>query len=256
MTNTGSVVLSVLEFDAIWESERLPARHVALDVPSPGKTHTERAGLVKQVWEALESRGLAESGRVVPELADRFGLLAHPQVSVDGWVWAGREVKAFAAQVDRRAQLAVIDEGKVWLIPARDTALAESAVSVAGEMAAGIGRSVSLPNDLVTVADNESAGNTKKFITRLEARGIGLADAQSLAGMLAGITTRGQFGAERRHRDQRIVRAGRVVAFHDTADGRYLDLVRPSTDGRMWCTVTPADNQRLASCVWELLEEI
>jgi hypothetical protein len=115
---------------------------------------------------------------------------------------------------------------------------------------------VSLPNDVVGAADKESAGDTKKFITTLEARGVALGDAQAMTAMLSGITTRGQFGAEKRHRDQRVVRADRVVAFHDTADGRYLDLVRPSTDGRLWCTVTPADNQRLASCVWELLEEI
>jgi hypothetical protein len=256
VTNTGSVVLSALEFDVIWEGERLPARHVALDVPSPGKTRAERAELVKQAWESLEEKGLANGGRAVADLADRVALLAHPQISVDVWVWAGRTVKAFAAQTGRRAQLAVIDEGKVWLIPARDSGLAESAVSVAGEMPAGFGRSVSLLNDVVTAADNESAGDTKKFITTLEGKGVSLTDAQSLTGMLAGITTRGQFGAEKRLRDQRIVRADRVVAFHDTADGRYLDLVRPSTDGRLWCTVTPADNQRLAACVWELLEEI
>jgi hypothetical protein len=123
-------------------------------------------------------------------------------------------------------------------------------------MGPGLGRSVSLPNDLVIAADNEAKNDTKKFITTLEAKGVSLNDAQSLTAMLAGIVTRGQFGAERRHRDQRIVRAGRVVAFHDTDNGRYLDLIRPSTDGRLWCTVTPADNQRLASCVWELLEEI
>lgn len=251
-----SLVLSALEFDVIWESERLPERHVALDVPSPGKTHAERAELAKKAWAGLESRKLAESGRAVPELADMLEVLAHPHVSVDGWIWAGREVKAFAAQAGRAAQLAVIDEGQVWLIPARDTSLVESAVSVAGEMTGGLGRSVSLPNDLIVAADNESRGDTKKFITKLESKGISLRDAQILTSMLAGITTRGQFGAERRHRDQRIVRADRVVAFHDTPDGRYLDLVKPSPDGRLWCTVSPADNHRLATFVRELLEEI
>lgn len=251
-----SLVLSTLEFDVIWESERLPERHVALDVPSPGKTHAERAELVRKTWAGLEARRLAESGRALPELADMLEVLAHPHVSIDGWVWAGREVKAFAGQAGRQAQLAVIDEGQVWLIPARDTGLAESAVSVAGEMVAGTGRSVSLPHDLVTAADDQSHGDTNKFITNLEAKGISLRDAQTLTSMLAGITTRGQFGAERRHRDQRVVRADRVVAFHDTPAGRYVDLVKPSPDGRQWCTVSPADNQRLAAFVWELLEEI
>jgi hypothetical protein len=251
-----SLVLSALEFDVLWESERLPERHVALDVPSPGKTHTERAELVRKTWAGLAARKLAESGRATPEVADMLEVLAHPQISIDGWIWAGREVKAFAAQAGRQAQLAVIDEGQVWLIPSRDSSLAESAVSVAGEMAGGSGRSVSLPNDVVTAADNHTRGDTGKFITNLEAKGISLRDAQTLASMLVGITTRGQFGAERRHRDQRVVRADRVIAFHDTPAGRYVDLVKPSPDGRLWCTVSPADNQRLAAFVWELLEEI
>ncbi|ALG14246.1 ESX secretion-associated protein EspG [Kibdelosporangium phytohabitans] len=251
-----SLVLSATEFDVIWESERLPDRHVALDVPSPGKTHAERAELVRKTWRALESRGLAQSGRANPELVDTLEVLAHPHVSIDAWIWAGREVKAFAAVAGRQAQLAVVDEGQVWLIPARDSSLAESAVSVAGEMPAGRGRSVSLPNDLVAAADDESHGDTKKFITNLEAKGIVLRDAQALTSMLSGTTTRGQFGAERHHRDKRIVRAERVVAFHDNADGRYLDLVKPSQDGRTWLTVSPSDNQRLATFVWELFEEI
>nr|WP_042183709.1 ESX secretion-associated protein EspG [Kibdelosporangium sp. MJ126-NF4]CEL15765.1 hypothetical protein [Kibdelosporangium sp. MJ126-NF4]CTQ93691.1 hypothetical protein [Kibdelosporangium sp. MJ126-NF4] len=251
-----SLVLSAQEFDVIWESERLPDRHVALDVPSPGKTHAERAELVRKTWRALESRGLAQSGRAVPELVDNLEILAHPHVSVDVWVWAGREVKAFAAVAGRQAQLAVVDEGQVWLIPARDSALAESAVSVAGELIAGRGRSVSLPNDVVTAADDASHADTKKFVTALESQGVGLSEAQTLASMLTGITTRGQFGAERHQRGKRIVRAERVVAFHDTPDGRYVDLVKPSPDGRPWLTVAPADNQRLATFVWELLEEI
>jgi hypothetical protein len=36
----GAIVLSKLEFDVLWESEKLPAKHEALTVPSPGRTHT------------------------------------------------------------------------------------------------------------------------------------------------------------------------------------------------------------------------
>jgi len=70
------------------------------------------------------------------------------------------------------------------------------------------------------------------------------------------MTMRGQFGAERRDRGGRMRRASRVVAFHDTVEGRYAYLSRPSTDGRPWSTITPADNHRLAACVWELLDEV
>jgi hypothetical protein len=47
-----------------------------------------------------------------------------------------------------------------------------------------------------------------------------------------------------------------VVAFHDTQRGRYLYLTQPSADGRVWATVTPADNRAVAAAVWELLGQV
>ena len=87
MTGHGTVVLSTLEFDVLWERERLPRKHEALGVPSPGKTHTERAELVAEALDALKHRGLSDGERATPELADQLSLLAHPQVSIDSWVW-------------------------------------------------------------------------------------------------------------------------------------------------------------------------
>lgn len=245
------MVLSTLEFDVAWEAQRLPTRNVALDVPSPGTTHTERAQFVASAWESLEGRGLASRGRVVPELADGFALLANPQVSVDVWIWADRQITGLAAAIGDEAILAVIDGNEVWLIEARGSALAEAAVSVAGDMPSGHGRSISLPHDTLRDASAEAGKDAEKFLLALERRGIPLSDAQELARMCDGMSTRGQFGVER-GRD----RAGRVVAFHDTPDGRFLHQLRPSTDGRNWSTVTPASNQRLASCIWELLQEV
>ena len=66
-----------------------------------------------------------------------------------------------------------------------------------------------------------------------------------------GTSTRGQFGVQRNGR-----RAGRVVSFHDTHNGRYLRQLKPSSDGRKWCTITPVDNHRLAASIWELLQEV
>lgn len=251
-----SVVVSALEFDVLWESEGLPSRHVALDVPSPGMTHTERAKLVAQAWTTLEARGLAENARAVPELTDRLTLLAHPRVSIDGWVWADREIKALAVSAGSDAHLAVVDDGQVWLISARASALADAIVSIAGDMPAGPGRSVSVPIEVARAADAEAGRDPKALVTALESRGVTLTEAQVLASMLGGMSLRGQFCVERRNRNQRVTRADRVVAFHDTDDGRYLFLVRPSTDGRLWGTVTPADNRRIAACIRELLDEV
>ncbi|HVK20277.1 MAG TPA: ESX secretion-associated protein EspG [Actinokineospora sp.] len=250
---SNSVVLSTLEFDVLWAAERLPEKHVALDVPSPGKTHTERAKLVEAAFAGLAQRGLAESGRAVPELADWLSLLAHAPVAIDSWVWTDREIAALAVASGDQGLLAVVDRAEVWLIPARATAIADAAVSIAGDLPAGPGRSVSLPTDVLMKADN---GDPQSMITVLVEHGVSLSDAQTLGSMLSGMTTRGQLCAERAQRRQKRERARRVVAFHDTDAGRYLYLARPSSDGRSWSTITPADNARLAGCVRELLDEL
>jgi hypothetical protein len=256
MAIPSSVVLSALEFDVLWEHERFPRRHAALDVPSPGRTHTERAKLVEEVWASLARKGLAENRRPVPELLDSLALLADPGRSVDAWVWTDREISALAVAAGSNALLGVVDGAEVWLIPARDSSLAEAAVSVAGAAAAGAGQSVSLPTQILRDADAYADGSADRLIEHLQREGgLAYSQARLLAAMFDGMTLRGQFGAERTERDRRVRRAGRVVAFHDTGHGRYLHLVRPSSDGRPWSTVAPADNHRLAECVWELLEE-
>jgi hypothetical protein len=252
-----TLVLSALEFDVLWESQRFPRRHVALDVPSPGVTRGERAALVAQAWAGLAERGLAERGRAESGLADRLALLAHPERSVDGWVWTDREIRALSVQSGREAQLAVVDRDEVWLIPAHDSSFVEAAVSVAGDAPAGYGRSVNVPLQTLRAADEDAGGDPKALILELEDRDVQLNDAQTLAGMFSGIVTKGQFGAERTGNGRVTHRAGRVVAFHDNdRGGRYLYLTGPSPDGRMWATVTPSDNRGIATAVWELLEEL
>ncbi|EHY89505.1 ESX secretion-associated protein EspG [Saccharomonospora azurea] len=251
-----SVVLSTLEFDVLWEELDLPRRHVALEVPSPGTTWSERARYVDEAWETLADRGLARGRTVIPEVGDLLYLLARPRTSVDLWVWTDRRITGLAASSGRDAVLGVVDAGEVWLIPSRDAALAAAAVSVAGELPPGVGRSISVPHEVLVEADAEARGDAKALVPALEDRGVELWQAQELAGMLLGMVTRGQFGAQRLDRDGRMRRAGRVVAFHDTDAGRYLFQVAPGGDRRDWATVTPADNALLAERVWELLDEV
>ena len=256
-----TVVLSALEFDVLWEAQRFPRRHVALDVPSPGVTLRQRADLVATAWAGLAERGLAhvgtgDRGRAEPELADRLSLLAHPERSVDGWIWTDREIRCLAVQSGRQAMLGVVDRDEVWLIPARDSSFVEAAVSTAGQCPAGWGRSISVPQDTLRAADEAACGDPKALIVQLEERDVPLGQAQVLAAMFTGIVGRGQFGAERAGAAGRVPRrADRVVAFHDTDRGRYLYVTRRSADSRLWATVTPADNRGIASSVWELLDE-
>jgi hypothetical protein len=252
----GTVVLSKLEFDVLWESEKLPPKHEALTVPSPGTTHTERRRLVATAFADLERRGLARRDRATGELADQLALLAHPQLSIDSWVWTDHRISSLAVVAGNHALLAVVDGPEVWLIPARESALAEAAVSVAGDVVHGPGFSVTLPTDVLTAADAEARGNVREFADALTRAGASGGDAKSMATMVSEMNVRGQFCATRTQRDGRVVRADRVVAFHDTPRGRYVHLSKPNADGRMWSTVAPADNRRLVACVQELLTEV
>lgn len=250
-----SVVLSALEFDVVWESQRFPHRHVVLDVPSPGVTRNQRAELVAAAWAGLAERGLADRGRADAELIDRLAVLAYPERSVDGWIFTDRQIRGLAAQAGRDALLGVVDRGEVWLIPARDSSFVEAAVSMAGECPAGRGRSTSVPLDVLRAADQAAEGDPRSLVVELTELDVPLGKAQTLARMFDGMVTRGQFGAQCGS-GSRSRRAGRVVAFHDTERGRYLYLTRPSADGQVWATVTPADNRAVAAAVWELLDEV
>ncbi|WP_329069274.1 ESX secretion-associated protein EspG [Amycolatopsis sp. NBC_01480] len=251
-----SLVLSALEFDVLWESLELPRRPAALGVPSPGRTHSERAELVDSAWSSLASRRLARGRRASGELIDQLHLLARPQYAVDAWVWAEREIHGRAVSLGSQAVLAVVDSDQVWLIPAREGALAEAAVPVAGDLAPGVGQSISIPHDLLVAADAKAQGDPKSLVTALEDRGLALWEAQELAGMLMGQEARGQFCAERTLRDGTVRRSAGVAAFYDTDAGRYLFQLASDPDGRPWATVAPADNALLVERVRELQAEL
>lgn len=255
------VVLSTAEFDVVCEAERLTDhRHVVLEVPSPGATYTERAELEAKAWAQLRARGLAEPGRdrTSPELGDLLVLLDRPQLSIDLRVWApGRSIRAQAAAAGEAALLSIVDGDVVELAPVRAGSRPEAAVSVAGTGPAGEGRPVSLPHEVLMAASAATdATDPRSFAAELRDRGVSNDDAAALARMSEGMGMRGQFGVERRRsRGAKPVRGPRVVGFHDNASGRYLHVVRPSGDGRRWSTVVPADNQRIASYVRELVDE-
>jgi len=253
-----TVVLSTVEFDVLWEAERLGTRHVALETPSPGVTYAERAEIVDKAWASLAERGLARGNRADNELLDLMGMLASPEVGIDVWVWAPGQpqISGLAVSTGNYAVLGVVESEEVWLVPARPSTLAESAVSVIGELGPGVGQTVSIPHPVLIDAAAHARGDAHALVTALQDRGVPLYTAQELAGMLLGQMARGQFGVQRRGRDGVTRRAEHVVAFHDTDAGRYLMQVERNPDGEEWCTVTPADNSLLAQRVWEQLERV
>lgn len=250
-----SVVLSRTELDVVWEAERLGARHVALDVDSPGTTFAERADIVDAVWSDLARRELAKGRRLTPYVLDLLGVLARPSVAVDVWQWSNAQVSALAAATAHHGVLGVLDGDECWLIPVRANALAEAAVSVLGDMHAGVGEAQSVPHDVLVSASAAAGDDAHALVGELEDRGVELYVAQEIAGMLLGTVLKGQFGVEHYSPDGRRWTSEHVVAFHDTDAGRYLVQVDTAGDGVDWCTVAPADKRLLIDRVAELIED-
>ncbi|GAA4620165.1 ESX secretion-associated protein EspG [Saccharopolyspora hordei] len=253
---TRRIALSALEYDVLVEHLELETMPLVLKVPSPGRTHTERARLVDSAWRSLGARGLGRPTDVDPELERMLRLLARPDREVDGRFWLGRSVRVLAAADGGDAVLVVKDGDELSFRAASATGLPREAVSVLPPAQAGPGRSVSLLSSDLDAAAEDAGDNVEQLTGALQRRGVRADDAEALTGMVTGVSARGQFGAAARDRFGRRVRAGRVVGFFDTAHGRYAQLRRESPSGDVWSTIAPADTRRLTAHVEELLTEV
>jgi hypothetical protein len=250
------ITLSALEFDVLWEHLGLGDMPLVVKVPSPGKTHEERAVIEARVWAALESRGLGRSVEPDRDIEDMLGVLAKPDREVDVRAYVGRNVRALSASVGELGAVALLSDDTVTLRRTTDSSLPSGALSVLPPAPAGPGRSVTLPT-----ADFEgaaaAAGRTRDgFGNALLERGLRHDDAEVLVEMIKDVTHMGNFGAAARDRLGRRRRGQRVVSFFDTEDGRYVQTRRPADDGTMWTTISPADMRKLTHHVTELLDEV
>jgi hypothetical protein len=250
------ITLSALEFDVLWEHLRLGDMPLAIKVPSPGKTHEERARLEARAWFDLEARGLGRPVEVNPDIQELLGVLAKPDREVDIRAFVGRDMRVLAAAAGAVAVVAELSGDTVTLRPASESGLPSAALATLPANQAGPGRSVTLPTaDFEQAA--RSAGHTREaFGAALLEVGLRPDDAEVLAEMIKDVAHTGNFGAAVRDRLGRRRRAVRVVSFFDTEEGRYVQTRRPADDGTLWTTISPADLRKLTHHVTELLDEI
>ncbi|MEU4742227.1 ESX secretion-associated protein EspG [Actinosynnema sp. NPDC023658] len=238
------VTISALEFDVLWEHLRLETLPLVLKVPSPGKTHSERAELEQRAWADLDRRGLGRPASLDPGLEDLLHLLNRPQEEVDGRLWLGHSVRVLAASKGSSGVLAVLAHDQLTLRPASAEGLPREALSVLPPLSAGPGHSVTLPS-----ADLDAAAATSNtpddLLNALVARGIRPDDARTLADMFRDAGNRGQFGRASRDKWGRRVRQEGVVSFFDNPHGRYIQLRRATPGQQPWSTVSPVDARRL-----------
>lgn len=254
------VTLSVVEFDVLAEHLGIDSMPLVLKVPSPGRTHSERAEIVGSVWKSLSARNLGRPMHLDPELEWMLRLLARPRREIDGRMWFGRSVRVLAAAGQgsdgEDAVLAIKDSDQLTLRPAAASGLPREAASTLPPLPAGPGRSVTLRSADMDAAAAEAGDDIEALRAALRRRGIRADDAETLTHMIGEASARGQFGAAVRDHGSRRIRATHVVGFFDSPHGRYVQLRRESPSGDPWSTVAPVDARRLVGHIDELHNEL
>ncbi|ASO18530.1 hypothetical protein FHR81_002939 [Actinoalloteichus hoggarensis] len=246
-------LLSAVEFDVCWESLGLGETPVALRLPSPGRTRDERRRIVANAEATLAARGLFANAEPTPELSAALALLAGCDWLVDAHLALPEVVDAIGAGCGSAGAVAARRADRVWVAALSDHQVIPELIGLAGEVPPGIGESASVRGGALAAAVRLAHGDSRVLVAELTARGERAADAAELARLCAEPLRQGQFGASTVTASGRR-RAARVVAFHDTAAGRHLQLRRGHGD-QEWVTVTPADNRKIALALRELAAE-
>lgn len=263
------VTLTASTFEVAWERATIGEMPIVLYVPPSGFQEWERAEVVRQAWDELDSAGLASHGRLDHTLVGMLTVLAAPRRAVDARLALGRaggprpsagarppgaRVRGMAAASGDDGVLASLADGRLTMRPIFGSGLAREIVTLLPDHPAGPGSSVSVCRDQIDPAARAAGSSLYGFADRLMASGVPGHQARTLVRMIEGTHRRGQFGAAVRDRDGRRHAAPRAIAFHDTGKGRYLMFDRTTTDRRVWTTVMPATTQQLAHHVQALLD--
>jgi len=210
------LVLSAVEFDVAWESLRLGPTPVVLNLPSPGRTHTDRRRIVAAAWAQLDDRGLAGPAS---ELADLLRRLAIPTARIELRKFGPAPIRAVAA--GRRDEEVLARRRGETVVVEPCVSLPTAIVGVLPSAPPGPGVGANLPTG--------SPRHATPFLRDVTAH------AQ------LGVVVPDRWGVARRSSDRLDVL--------DTPRGRYL-VVR-GKDG--WTTIAPTDARHLRHRVSALL---
>ncbi|RJQ76493.1 ESX secretion-associated protein EspG [Pseudonocardiaceae bacterium YIM PH 21723] len=248
------ISLSGSAYQVLWEHLGLPEMPTVLYVKPRGFEEDERRRVINDAWDELRAAELVDADGLRPDLANIMLLLAKAERSIDARLYVGgRTVRALIAAAGDHAVHAVLENDRLNFHGAYPGSLARTAISMLPVRKAGAGRSVTLPSDLISDAAEHVGTSLEKFEAALMNKGANRGDAKQLCEMIKSVGDRGQFGATVRDHLGRKFRADHVLAFHDGEDGRYLMEETSSPDGRLWTTMTPADNRRLTGQLERLL---
>lgn len=240
-------VLSAVEFDVVWERLGLGQLPVVLNLPSPGRTHTERRRIVAEAWAELRERGLAGPDGPEPRLRRLLRLLAAPAVRVEVRMWGAAPVRAAVAGCSEDGVLARCRGDNVHLQPC--TSLPTAVVGVLPPAPAGPGRAANVPTGALTEAlRRPSAAGLRGDLI---GRGVAPSEAGPAARMLDGVVGRTDLAVAVADPWAMLRRSPVSLGVLDGPRGRYV-VVRDRSNGD-WTTIAPTDERRLRHRVAEWL---
>jgi hypothetical protein len=246
--------LSPVELDVVWRSQPFDELPLIIDVPSPGRTHAERATLEARVWTDLIERDLADDhGRPTVRVVETLGVIDRRLRSLELRTFGPEPIRAILAVHGARAVLALLDHERIRFAGVADTGLARTLLSLLPAHPAGAGHAISVA--MTAFAAASKADNPSKAWDILHKHGTNRDDARTVVDMAIGGFRTGQIAAELRARSGQLVRSARVVAFHDTPRGRYRTL-RKVTSSTDQLTIAPATPATLARDINDLLVEL
>jgi hypothetical protein len=248
-----SIELSATEIEICWKQLQLNDLPVVIDVPTLGRTDTERRRLVAHTLEGLRERCLFGTRGVDPDLTDLLVTLARHHWAVEAWLLLDRPVRALAACRGGVGTLATLDSNRVRLAPCSPHHLFDELTRLAG-LTAGPGRSVTVRAEHLDAAAQVAGQDMQRLAEELTHHGERYDDAQALARMCARHDRLGQFGALARDHLGRQRAGRRVIGLHATPDGWYSQL-RRTGHGGTFVTVTPASQDVVSTQLRELITE-
>ncbi|GLZ31431.1 ESX secretion-associated protein EspG [Lentzea sp. NBRC 105346] len=242
--------LSHAAADILWEDLRLGSRPYPFDFPYFGQTDDERRSIRNAVYNDLANRGLANRGRVVPEIEEALNLLVRFEFGVNAIAMfdprRDEQLLARGGAAGEQAALAVLDERMMKVDLMRAPQLIRSIVDLVPNERPGPGQSVSVPRP-APEKPRQQEEEPQSFTTTVRSHSNTASQTRALEAVFERPRLKvGQFGIAVRDRTGKEHRAPQIAWF-DNDQGRYMTQKRKGADGQDWLVHAPADNARIAA---------
>lgn len=249
-------------FDFLWEDAGVGEPPYPLRVRSHGAHDAERRMLRQRAREEFAARGIDRDA-----VQEQLALLAKPSISIDALhipEYRTAPIAALAASDGTRAVLAIQDDDGFWLRSIYPDGIASAIVELLPRCARGTESALTLPLEQALHTRPATAAVTAGAAADSGGRGVRRAGrserpddpAQAYAQIIAQPRLRGGQLAANSRDDLGGKQRSPVLAWFDTATGRYLSLSVTGADGREWVTVAPADPKTLRTRLGEMISDV